>query len=24
LVWPADIATEKFVYPVDWLKTWNY
>jgi branched-chain amino acid transport system substrate-binding protein len=24
LVWPANIATEKFVYPVDWLKTWNY
>jgi branched-chain amino acid transport system substrate-binding protein len=24
LVWPADIATEKFVYPVDWLKTWKY
>jgi branched-chain amino acid transport system substrate-binding protein len=24
LVWPADIATKKFVYPVNWLKTWNY
>lgn len=24
LVWPAELATEKFVYPVDWLKTWKY
>ena len=24
LVWPANIATKKFVYPVDWLKTWKY
>ena len=24
LVWPADIATKKFVYPVDWLKVWGY
>jgi branched-chain amino acid transport system substrate-binding protein len=24
LVWPADLATKKFVYPVDWLKTWGY
>jgi branched-chain amino acid transport system substrate-binding protein len=24
LVWPADIATTKFIYPVDWLKTWKY
>jgi branched-chain amino acid transport system substrate-binding protein len=24
LVWPTDIATKKFVYPVDWLKTWKY
>ena len=24
LVWPADIATKKFVYPVNWLKTWKY
>jgi branched-chain amino acid transport system substrate-binding protein len=24
LVWPSDIATKKFVYPVDWLKTWKY
>ena len=24
LVWPANIATRKFVYPVDWLKTWKY
>ena len=21
---PADIGTKKFVYPVDWLKTWKY
>jgi len=24
LVWPADAGTKKFVYPVDWLKTWGY
>ena len=24
LVWPADMATTKFFYPVDWLKTWKY
>ncbi len=24
LVWPADMATKKFVYPVDWLKIWGY
>jgi branched-chain amino acid transport system substrate-binding protein len=24
LVWPSDIATKQFVYPVDWLKTWKY
>ena len=24
LIWPANLATVKFVYPVDWLKTWNY
>ncbi len=24
LVWPARIATKKFAYPVDWLKTWKY
>lgn len=24
LVWPAKLATKKFVYPVDWLKTWKY
>lgn len=24
LVWPAKIATKKFAYPVDWLKTWKY
>lgn len=24
LVWPANIATKKFNYPVDWLKTWKY
>ncbi|MCG6878544.1 MAG: ABC transporter substrate-binding protein [Deltaproteobacteria bacterium] len=24
LVWPADLATKKFVYPVDWLKIWGY
>ena len=24
LVWPADLATKKFVYPVDWNKVWGY
>lgn len=24
LVWPADLASKKFVYPVDWLQTWQY
>lgn len=24
LVWPAKLATEKFVYPVNWLETWKY
>jgi branched-chain amino acid transport system substrate-binding protein len=24
LVWPADLATKKAVFPVDWLKTWGY
>ena len=24
LIWPAGLATEKFLYPVDWLKTWKY
>lgn len=24
LVWPADLATKKFVFPVDWLKSWGY
>ncbi len=24
LVWPPKHATKKFVYPVDWLKTWGY
>jgi branched-chain amino acid transport system substrate-binding protein len=24
LVWPADIATKKFVFPVNWLTTWKY
>lgn len=24
MVWPADLATKPFVYPVDWLKTWGY
>jgi len=24
LVWPSNIATKKFVYPVDWMKTWQY
>jgi len=24
MVWPADLATKKFVFPVDWLKAWGY
>lgn len=24
MVWPPDIATKKFVFPVDWLKVWGY
>ncbi len=24
LVWPADLASKKFVFPVPWLKTWGY
>jgi branched-chain amino acid transport system substrate-binding protein len=24
LVWPANLATKQFVYPVDWLKVWGY
>jgi branched-chain amino acid transport system substrate-binding protein len=24
MVWPANRATKKFVFPVDWLKTWGY
>ncbi len=24
LVWPADLATKKLIYPVDWLKVWGY
>jgi branched-chain amino acid transport system substrate-binding protein len=24
LVWPADLATKKFIFPVDWLKIWGY
>jgi len=24
LVWPAELATKKLIYPVDWLKTWKY
>jgi branched-chain amino acid transport system substrate-binding protein len=24
LVWPANLATKKFVFPVDWLKVWGY
>ena len=24
LVWPAKLATKKFVYPVNWLKVWGY
>jgi len=24
LVWPADLSTKKFIFPVDWLKAWGY
>jgi branched-chain amino acid transport system substrate-binding protein len=24
MVWPAELGTKKFVFPVDWLKTWGY
>lgn len=24
LVWPEELGTKKFAYPVDWLKTWGY
>jgi branched-chain amino acid transport system substrate-binding protein len=24
LIWPADLAKVKYVYPVDWLKVWGY
>jgi branched-chain amino acid transport system substrate-binding protein len=24
LIWPKDLANAKYVYPVDWLKTWGY
>jgi branched-chain amino acid transport system substrate-binding protein len=24
MVWPADLGTKKFVFPVDWLKVWGY
>jgi branched-chain amino acid transport system substrate-binding protein len=24
LVWPKDLATKPFAYPVDWLKIWGY
>jgi branched-chain amino acid transport system substrate-binding protein len=24
LVWPSSMASKQFVYPVDWLKTWQY
>jgi len=24
LVWPADLSTKKFVFPIDWLKAWGY
>ena len=24
MVWPADIGTKKFVFPIDWLKAWGY
>jgi branched-chain amino acid transport system substrate-binding protein len=24
MVWPADLGTKKFVFPIDWLKAWGY
>jgi branched-chain amino acid transport system substrate-binding protein len=24
MVWPAEVATKPFAYPVDWIKTWGY
>ncbi len=24
LVWPSSMASKQFVYPVDWLRTWQY
>ena len=24
LIWPENLANAKYVYPVDWLKTWGY
>ena len=24
LIWPANLAKVKYVYPVDWLKVWGY
>jgi branched-chain amino acid transport system substrate-binding protein len=24
LVWPSSMASKQFVYPIDWLKTWQY
>lgn len=24
MVWPENVATKPFVYPVDWIKTWGY
>lgn len=24
LIWPKNLANAKYVYPVDWLKTWGY
>ncbi|RJR32082.1 MAG: ABC transporter substrate-binding protein [Desulfobacteraceae bacterium] len=24
MVWPVELATKKFVFPVEWLKTWGY
>jgi branched-chain amino acid transport system substrate-binding protein len=24
LVWPAELATKKLEYPVDWLRIWGY
>jgi branched-chain amino acid transport system substrate-binding protein len=24
LVWPADLSSKKFVFPIDWLKAWGY